>query len=172
MLSNPTFDFGAFSSPGTVTEGTITIPTLQADKWFVVDDEPNSVHYKAMSTSDNSQVAAEIFIDHSVKNNPYANTSVPKQFQLPGLASNNVYVRAILYATCSDSVTGAKYILPYPVSESLNIPQGIADEQFLANVGGLQIVVQSLLAKAGLITGTTSSCSDVSRIAQGGVRKF
>lgn len=162
-------------------EGSLSIPaeisvlSVVGNKFFLVEEEPNSVHYRAMSTTDPTQVAAEVFISCSTKGNLYANTCVPRAQQLPGITGRNVYVRVILYGRTTDSLTGATYTVPILGSTNYTVPDGapIGDAPQLL-VSALASAIDSCFTKANVVD-AASHCvagDDFMRMAQGAVRKF
>lgn len=157
------------------TPANMSVVSVMGDKFFLVEEEPNSVHYRAMSTTDPTQVAAEVFISCSTKGNLYANTCVPRAQQLPGVTGRNVYVRVVLYGRTTDSLTGTTYTVPFPGSANFTIPDGapLGDSPEDA-VNALAATILACFTKANVVS-ASSHCiagDDFMRMAQGAVRKF
>lgn len=173
-LSTISLDWSPWEG-STSTTANIGVLSVMGDKFFLVEEEPNSVHYRAMSTTDPTQVAAEVFISCSTKGNLYANTCVPRAQQLPGLTGRNVYVRVVLYGKVTDSLTGTTYTVPIPGSTNFTLPDG-------APLGGTPQELVNALSSATLacftkanVSGPSTTCiagDDFMRMAQGAVRKF
>jgi hypothetical protein len=159
------------TSPAGVTDGTISVPTIQPDQWSLKEAEADRAVYYFAEDDIIMPSMPRVELQCRTVSNPYGadkQNYIPLALQVPGLTSRKVYLNFTQVGTVQPACeTCDMRLVPIRSSIMFEIPIGAS-----IHVDDLVIQTQAMLAWLGraITDGTVEPLDRVPSMANGSLR--